>query len=110
MFNSPEDILRFNGDQVKRELEEVESNPGKAAVKEFLCYNPTFKDYMDLVHHSLAALTVYNEVIVGSATGPNPDEVLEQTAIKGAGSLKEMRVAFDRFLEVYGFMADSPNS
>lgn len=110
MFESPDDLLRYNSRQACDDPKRVKSEPGKAAVMTFLEGDPNFIDYMDLVHHAVSALTIYNEVIVDSAMGPNADKALEEKALRAAGYLKEMRVAFDHMLDQYGFQADSPNS
>jgi hypothetical protein len=110
MFDTPDDLLRFSSKQAHESLQKVKSEPGKKAVMTFLSDEPDFIDYLDIVHHALSALTIYNEVIVDTATGPNADPSLEAKALRAAGYLKEMRVAFDHMLDQYGFQADSPNS
>lgn len=110
MFDSPDGLLRYSSQQARDELDKINSKPGKVGVMTFLEGDPNFIDYMDLVHHALSALTIYNEVILDNATGPNADLILERKALKAAGYLKEMRVAFDHMLDQYGFQADSPNS
>jgi hypothetical protein len=110
MFDTPDELLRFSGRQAHERLQQVKSEPAKKAVMTFLSEEPDFIDYLDLVHHALSALTIYNEVIVESATGPDADAALEKKALLVAGYLKQMRVSFDHMLDQYGFQADSPNS
>jgi hypothetical protein len=106
MYDSPGDILRAELERVSHELAKTTSSAGKKAVAVFLAENPTFNDYLELVSHALTALTTYNELALGNATGPDPDAFLADRAGQAAEALKEMRVSFDHVVEQYRFMLE----
>jgi hypothetical protein len=110
MFDSPVDLMRHDNELARRELEVIDLATGASAVANFLSNDPGFKDYLCLLHHVLNAVTIYNEVIQESATGPNSDEKLAEVAAFSTGALKEMRVAYDNMLERYGYLPSSPNA